>query len=306
MEAKVMTRRAQWTIGLLLLACLFGAGPSSLGDDSRPSAPVLPAAGERWTMVVCAPGFPGTTAEAQPTMDQFAERAARAAGWPQASLAAVYHESEEPGVDRLSKPDAAFALVPLPFFVKHAADLGLTPRLVAVQETGATEVWSLVAKKGQLTGPASLGGWEITGMAGYAESFVLGPALAAWGRPPAGVRVGFTARTLAALRRASAGEKVAVLLDQAAAASLASLPFANDLEVVTKTKPLPASLLCSIRGRIPAGQADALVKALARLHEKPEGAEILKTMRMTRFDALSGSALADLAAAGAPATRIAK
>src|SRR5262245_60817817 len=73
------------------------------------------------TLVVCAPGYPGSTAEAQPSLDAFAAAAAKAAGWPEGSFTAVYHPSEDDGLAALAKPDAALALVAWPFFDKHAA-----------------------------------------------------------------------------------------------------------------------------------------------------------------------------------------
>src|SRR5207247_8991218 len=65
-------------------------------------------------IVVCAPGYPGTTAAAQPAMDAFATAAAAAAGWPAGSVGAAYFETAESGLKRLADSDAALALVSLP------------------------------------------------------------------------------------------------------------------------------------------------------------------------------------------------
>ena len=59
----------------------------------------------------------------------------------------------------------------------------LEPRLAASQRgTGPVETWALVAKKGRVTGPASLDGWQVTSIAGYAPPFVTGTALVAAAR----------------------------------------------------------------------------------------------------------------------------
>ena len=42
------------------------------------------------TLVFCAPGYPGGASDAQPLLDQFANAAVAASGWPAGSLAAVY------------------------------------------------------------------------------------------------------------------------------------------------------------------------------------------------------------------------
>ena len=54
--------------------------------------------------VAVAPGYPGTTAEAQPSMDRFASALAAQAGWPAGSITATYVEKDGPGVERLRRP----------------------------------------------------------------------------------------------------------------------------------------------------------------------------------------------------------
>jgi hypothetical protein len=217
-------------------------------------------------------------------MDSFASAAEREAGWPKGSLAAIYFEKAEPGLARLAQQDAVMALVPLPFYLQHGPALGLTPRLQVVRESGSGEIWSLVAKKGVVTSAAALAGWEIVGTPLYAPAFLRGPVIGGWGRLPASTTVRFAPAILSFLRRAAAGEKVAVLLDAAQSAALPSLPFAGDLETVHRAKPLPGTLLCTIGDRAKGPEFENLLKGLARLHEKPEGAEVLKAMQIVRFE----------------------
>ena len=73
--------------------------------------------------------------------------------------------------------------------------------------------------------------------------------------------------------------------------AMVPLPFASDLEVVTKSKPLPSGFLCLVDSRLPAPEADKLIKALLHLHQTDSGREILKTMKMTRFKDLDQPAL---------------
>jgi hypothetical protein len=119
-------------------------------------------------------------------MDDFARTAERAAGLPSGSLGAVYFETEQGGLSRLGEPDAALALVTLPFFLEHGSALLLKPELQVVQSAGANETWSLVAKRGRVTSPASLDGWEITGIPGYSAGFVRGPVLSGCAACPDG------------------------------------------------------------------------------------------------------------------------
>jgi hypothetical protein len=243
------------------------------------------------TLVICAPGYPGTTAQARPVMEAFAGAAARAAGWAPGSLAAVYYEKAEPGLVRLAQEDAALALVPLPFYLQNGPTLRLAPRLAVVRDRGATETWSLVAKKGTVSSAAALAGFEVASGAGYSPAFVRGPVLGAWGALPKTATIKFTPSILSALRRAAAGEKVAVLLDSSQTTALASLPFAGDLATVYRGKPLPGTLLCTVGDRAKRREFDALFKALLGLHKTTEGADALAAMQMARFETAELSAI---------------
>jgi hypothetical protein len=260
------------------------------------------------TLVICAPGYPSNTAEAQPSMDALARAVTQAAGWPAARLAAEYHETEKGGVDRFKGTPPTLALVPLPFYLSHASDLKLIPRTQAVMKGGAaTEVWTLVAKKGRVTSPASLSGWQIVSLAGYSPRFVRNVALPSWGALPKDVTFVPSGTALSALRRASAGEDVAVLLDGAQAASLPTLPFASDLDVVATSPAVPAAVLCTVGGGIGASDLKSLTAALMTMDRSPDGAAALDAVRLLKFIPLDEKGLsASRAAYGSAGAHAAK
>lgn len=277
--------------------------PASAAPPPASAAPP-PAAAPGRMLVACAPGYPGTTAQAQPTMDRFAAAAAKEAGWKQGSLGGVYHETLEGGVERLTAPDAVLALVTLPFYLETADRLGLKPRLQVVQESGADQIWCLVAKTGALTAPAALDGWEVTGGVGFSKNFVRGLVAGEWGALPETARITFATAPLTALRRAAAGEKIAVVLEGSAATALKGLPFGTNLEIVARSRPLPGSLLCTVGNRLPAKEADRMIKALSGMNRSPAGTEELKAIQVTRFepvgrDALEGARRSFAGSAGA-------
>jgi hypothetical protein len=256
-------------------------------------APVAHAAPlNRLTLVACAPGFPATTAEAQPAMDALAAALGRAGGTPGGRIGAIYLPAEAAGLARLGAPDAGLALVPLPFFLAHQAALALTPRLQVELAPGAgLERWSLVARRGRVARAADLGGFTVLSTAGYAPAFVRG-ATGGWGQFPATVQVAPTTQVLSALRKAAAGADVAVLLDGAQTEALASLPFAGDLEVVARSPPVPTSVMCTVGTRVPLATWAALERALLALHADPAGAAALAGVRMARFAVLDPAGLA--------------
>lgn len=246
------------------------------------------------TIVACAPGYPGSTTQAQPTMDEFAKAVANAGGWNDGRFEAIYHERLEPGLARLAMEDAAVALVPLPFYLEFRKRLSLSPLLAAVPRANPAETWSLVAARGSVTSPSSLSGWELIGSAGYSTRFVTQVALAGWGPPPADVNIEFNGRLLSSLRRAANGDRVSVLLDRAQADALGSLPFAKELEVVTTSSPLPSSLVCEVGGRMGADERDRLRAALLHLNESESGREVLASLRLNRFDVVPTDELYEL------------
>ena len=266
-----------------LLVVLFSISVSAPPSAASAEVPVA--------LVACAPGYPGSTAEAQPAMDVFAAALSRATGWPAGRVAAAYHETEKGGLGRLDAPDAALALVPLPFLLQHGEALKLRPRL-QVQSKGSelAEVWTLVARKGRVVSPAALDGFTVVSLAGYSPGFVRS-ALGAWGRIPESARVVHSGQVLSALRKAAAGENVALLLDGAQTAALGTLPFAGDLEVVARSAPLPAAFVCTVGTRLAAARWKALEKAFLVLPSTPEGAAALEGLRIVRFAPVDAAAL---------------
>jgi hypothetical protein len=235
------------------------------------------------TLVFCAPGYPGAAGDAQPLVNQFAGAAVTASGWPAGSLAALYDPTEQGGLAKLKQSDAVLAFVPYPFFVQHAGELQLSPLVQAdVVDTGPEQRWMLVAKSGRISGPASMAGYTILSVAGYAPDFVRHSALEGWALPP-DVKIEAAGQILSALRRAAAGESVAVLLDQTQAASLPTLPFASELEAVRQSPELPVAFIAVVNSRLAAARARALQTALIKMGESPGSAEALAALRLRGF-----------------------
>jgi len=256
------------------------------------------------TLVICAPGYPGTTKEAQPSMDVFAGAVSKATGWPPARLAAEYYETEDGGIARLKTTTPALAMVPLPFYLAHASDLKLTARAQAVEKDGGPSVsWTLVAKKGRVTSASSLSGFTVVSLAAYAPDFIRKVALAKWGKLPADVTFAATGQILSALRKAANGENVVALLDTSQAASLPTLPFAAELEVVTTSPPVPGIVVCTVGNSVGPTATKQLVTGLLKMNETPEGLSALDAVRLARFVPLDGKGLDAARAAYAPATK---
>jgi hypothetical protein len=235
-------------------------------------------------------------------MDVLAGALAKAAGFQPGEIAAEYYESESSGITRLQAKTPLVAMVPLPFFLAHETDLKLTPKAQAVEKDGqALVTWTLVAKKGRVTGPSSLAGFNIVSLAGYAPDFIRSVALGKWGKLPADVTFTSSSQVLSALRKVSAGDNVAVLLDPAQAASVASLPFAAELEVVTTSPPVPGVVVCRVATAAKQADVDKLALGLLKAHQVEGGAAALDAVRLSKFVPLDAPALAAARASYRPA-----
>jgi len=237
-------------------------------------------------------------------MDKLANAVSQAVGWPPGRLAAVYHETEDAGVAKLKAEAASLAMVPLPFYLAHAAELKLTARAQAVEKDGTpATAWTLVAKKGRVTSAASLAGFSIVSIAAYAPDFIRNVALAPWGKLPGDVKFVATSQVLSSLRKAAQGDDVALLLDASQAASLPTLPFAEELSIVTTSPPVPGVILCTVGSTVGPTATKQLVAGLLKSHESPEGKSALDAVRLAKFVPLDGKALAAARASYRPGAK---
>jgi hypothetical protein len=238
------------------------------------------------TLVVCAPGYPGSTAEAQPSMDALARSLARAARLPEESIAAVYEETEAGGSRRLADKDAVMLLATLPFYLAHEQELRLVARLSAMPQGGeALERWTLVAGKDH---PTSLAGYTVYSSAGYSKRFVR----AAAPKLPAETEIEPATAVLSALRRAAGGEKVAVLLDGSQFASMGQLQFAASLAALETSPPMPVALVATVAKRLDERRWKELAAGFLRLAEDRSARAALDGVRMAGFVPLDEQALA--------------
>ncbi|MFL5373264.1 MAG: hypothetical protein ACJ78T_04685 [Myxococcales bacterium] len=237
------------------------------------------------TLLVCAPGYPGSTAEAQPAMDGLARALSTSAHLTEGSLSAVYEEKAEGCLERLAQKDTALVLAALPFFLEHEKRLKLTGRLMAVPQDGeALQRWTLVAGKEH---PASLTGFTVQSTAGYSKRFVhaMAPSL------PRDVQIVASSTVLSSLRKAANGEKVAVLLDGAESAAVSKLPFAASLANVEASPPVPVALIATVDKRIDGARWKTLQAAFVGLSKDASAAEALQGVRTSAFVPLDSKAL---------------
>jgi hypothetical protein len=283
-----------WTSHRARHAAIGGAFALAAVTGHAAPAPAPPA----HTLVVCAPGSPGSTDDARPRMDALAAAVSARAG---TRIAASYEPSEDACVAQLAS--TGFGLVSLPFFLAHERELALVPRLqVVARGRPGLDRWALVGPRGRISGPSALAGYTIVSSAAYAPGFIRGVVLGGFGAVPASVKLEQSSAVLSALRRAANGEPVAVVLDGTQQAALASLPLASQLQVIAQSPPVPAGLVVTVDARIPARPWSEIERALVGLASDRAVAPVLGAVEVARFEPVDAAALAQArrAFAGAP------
>jgi ABC-type phosphate/phosphonate transport system substrate-binding protein len=81
-------------------------------------------------------------------------------------------------------------------------------------------------------------------------------------------------------------------LDGTQTASLATLPFAGDLETVASSPALPTSVLSTVGSSLAAADINRLTAGLLKMTDTPEGSAALEAVRLARFIPLDDKALA--------------
>ena len=269
------------------LAIFLARGAS--GRGGRGAARLRPTT----AFVVCAPGYPGSTAEAESVMDAFAEAVAAAAGQPRGALSAEYHETEAGGLERLARPDAGFVFAPLPFFLAHEADLHLVARAQAVMQGGeASEVYSLVAGEGKRERPRRARRLGDPGHGGLRAALRAGPGARRLGRA---ARHDEDSCSRGRSSPACAGRPPARRSRCSSTArrrpgSRAS-PTPGNSRCWRALLPLPAFIVATVGERVAPAHARQLVDALLALASRPDGAAALASLRLSRFVPLDDTGL---------------
>lgn len=127
-----------------------------------------------------------------------------------------------------------------------------------------------------------MAGFTLLSTAGYAPDFVRRSALEGWPLP-ADVKIESTGQILSALRRAAAGEAVAVLLDQTQATALPSLPFAADLKILAQSPPLPVALIAVVDSRVTPARAKSLQQGLLNMRQANGASDALMPLHLRGF-----------------------
>jgi len=266
--------------GFLLAVAAMLLSPPTSGEGAKPARGIL-----FWS-----PYSAGSSEQASATMDAFARYVEKGAKWPAGSASAAYVNSVEGGPPAIAATRPGFLIVPVPIFLRYHEENDWTPLRIVVTDSGDAQRYTLFGPPGSSL--EALAGAPLEGETVYDPAFVGGVVL---DRARFDLVPHATARTLSAVRRAAKGEKVAVLLDESGRAGLATLPQGTTLAKLAESPWMPAGIVVAT----PAASADdraSLGAALDRAGKDQNASELLKTMKMRRFEEVASKLLAELQA----------
>ena len=256
------------------------------------ATPVL--AGE--AVIVCHVGGPGTTKQAQPSLDKFLRHLESVAALQAGALRGEYHTRADACVEYVDREDPALGVFDLATWLGRNDKWGLRP--IAHFGEPKAERYHLLVRKGSYHDLESLRGARLTSLYvddnDFTSRIVFGNRI--------NVSEHFDAqlerRALAAIRAVKRGTKDAALVDQFTYTHLAEVDPEGGLEALFSSEGLPGLTLGQLDGRatpmgqkvagalarICAGDGEALCKAMQVGSLVPANGRLMSRLQQ-RYDA---------------------
>ena len=255
----------------LLIAALLAAA-------LRPSA-----ARADETVLLCFPGGPGTTEDAQPVVDRFLKRLAEQAGWKGATGA--YYNDLAACRRQFGAAPPTVAMVPLDVYLEKRTSWKLSP-VATLQNKETAARYYLVGRAG--TTVAGLKGKKVSTALKASRRFLGRIAFGGKVNVEADFDLVATRSTPKTLKNILDGKAEAGIVTEQVYRTLASKPLTRDLVAIAVGPELPGAIVSGV-GKAPAGLGDAL-RALCR-----KDAPLCAEMRITGFGAVDAAHLETLA-----------
>lgn len=240
-----------------------------------------PAAAESKRILLCFPGGPGSTADAQPVVDRFLGKIAGLAGWDSATGA--YYNDMSACAAEMKKGAADVVIVPLDIYLKERAAWKLAP-IATLENKETSGQYHLIAKEGATL--ASLKGKKLVTGLKCDEAF-LGKVAFAGKLSTSDYAFERERSPLRAIKNVAKGQADAAILDDNQKRALEGKPMGEGIVVVVSGPELPGAIVAGA-GTVPSGLSDALAKVCQ------DSADLCNEMRIKGFGKVDAGRLAEL------------
>ncbi|MCC6809702.1 MAG: PhnD/SsuA/transferrin family substrate-binding protein [Deltaproteobacteria bacterium] len=237
-------------------------------------------------------GGPGDTRAAEKPLKSFLSQWETAAAVPAGTLDGKYFPQKDATLEYAKSESPGLFMLPAVTYFENEKAWGLQPIAQVAVKGSPAETLYVVVKKGTVADLAALKGKTVTtnllAEAKFADLVVLED-----GRPLAKVaKLEYDRSPLAALKKVREGAAAGVLLDEAQWAGLEKLPFAAELTLLAKTKPVPRPVVAVGKG-VDKATAAKLKDGLLKLGSSPDAQPTLQQFSVDGIVAADEALLAE-------------
>lgn len=235
-------------------------------------------------MLLCLPGFPGTTAQAQPYVDKMLRHLETDLGYESGSMTGAYLPDGSKATAKLKSEKPGFVLMGPSVLAEN--NKSMTLHIIAKVEANGRgqETYYVVTKKGGPSDLSALVGKTVSGTMVHDEKYVYNVVLDQ-NLPRGTLTVKSNKRPLKSLRDVVKGNVDAAIVDQSVIDHMKELKFGDQLQVIYTSKPVPAPAVVVLDKN--KKYAKKLKKALVGLCQKPSGKDLCKSLTITSIKASS-------------------
>ncbi len=228
-------------------------------------------------LLLLLPGFPGTTEQAQPYVDQMLRYLETDMGETPFSMKGIFIPDGADAAERLASVKPGIALME-PSVYAMSQKTQKMQVIARVHANGRGEqTYYVVTRKDGAANLKALSGKTMSGVVVHDPKYVFNVLLDK--KAPTDIRLVSQGRPLKSLRDVHRGDADAALIDQDAKDHMSELEFASDLQIIHTSAPVPAPAVVVLNdGR---AKADAIRKSLVGLCDRPEGKDLCRSLTLT-------------------------
>lgn len=243
----------------------------------------LPAMAASMDLLLLLPGFPGTSSQAQPYVDKMLRYLEVDLGLEPNSMSGVFVPDGEKVKSKLEQIKPGVALVGPSVYAGNAKKMKMKVVAKVTANGRGEQRFHVVVKRNGIAKIGDLSG-AISGVVVHDEKYVYNVLLD--GQVAKGkLTMKPNKRPLRALRELVNGKVAATIIDDDVKAHMAKLDFAQELEILYSSKPVPAPAVVVLNdGK---KHATAIKNALANLCDKPDGKALCKSLTITSIEPAS-------------------
>lgn len=228
-----------------------------------------------YNFVIIQPGEPGTTAEAQPVMDEFAKYISSKIGSP---VSGKYYNELSPALDWVKRKNPAWGIVNLSFYKTYAKKLALAPIAATLPSGSESDCWRIIVPADGPDSVEKLSGPVYGGMFFIPESTKI---LFNSESVPKNFKTEGTTKVLRYLRRTMQGRVAGVCLNNVQFSVAKALPLFSKVKVVYTSQELPTSPVV-VFGKRHAVTAK-ISEVLLNMKKDPQAAGLLEMLQTVGF-----------------------